>query len=888
MKVDLIRTCILIMVMTALSLTARAARPNAVAGEDMILMDASGAATVQLDASESTDDGTIQAYYWVLNDTDTISMAVQFSFEAVAAESKLTLKVVDDEGETDQDIMYVFVGHPTNHGNHRIGIRNGEQQIFTSGMNIAWNSFARDLNGFDASDALYFETIMDSISLNGGNALRWWLHTNGSASPQFDEEGNVTAIDFANIEAMKQVLDMAFDRGLVISMCLWSFDMLQNQGQNRQFTRGLLEDPNKTQTYIDHALIPILDQLGDHPAVMTWEVFNEPEGMVNQSGLGAGWAHETTTFPHIQRFINQVAGAIHRAVPGALVSNGSWSFRASTDIGGFKNYYSDEELIAAGGDEDGYLDFYQIHYYAEHFGNNLSPFHRPASHWGLDKPIVIGEFRSAGIFGMADPHLSTEEAYRRAIELGYAGALSWSWTDSPVSEFTETMGQALKGVANDYPDDLIIDNSAIDLERIPMVTSVVEPIRQLLSQEDIVHLIDLTEVFYDEEDGTELIFEVKELIGESLISANLDAEGILQLTLLAGQIGEAYVTVKATDSDGWSVSLDIQVYIGDGAAHESNLAYYTSVWASSIDNSDHLPIYINDGSITTRWSSTYANDQWVTLDLGSEQVFNYINILWETAYGSEYELQASDDNENWETIFLETSGDGGTDIIIWDEPVTGRYLRMYGLERGTQWGFSIYEMVVKHVDDNQSPQLINSIADVEINWSDTDLWEGSIDLDEVFFDEEDNDFLTYRVASSNSEIAELSLDTRRNRLDYELTGNPGHTDVTITVTDPFGDEAETSFSITMNDDQIMDIRSERGSFRIFPNPADSSLAFEAEGGNLISVKVFSLSGQELMAYHDIGPRGSIDISELARGIYQLEIKSKEKTETYKFVKSVTP
>jgi hypothetical protein len=41
------------------------------------------------------------------------------------------------------------------------------------------------------------------------------------------------------------------------------------------------------------------------------------------------------------------------------------------------------------------LDFYEPHYYNnEGDGGRWSPFHQPASHWNVDKPIVIGEFHN--------------------------------------------------------------------------------------------------------------------------------------------------------------------------------------------------------------------------------------------------------------------------------------------------------------------------------------------------------------------------------------------------------------------------------------------------------------------------------------------------------------
>ena len=52
-------------------------------------------------------------------------------------------------------------------------------------------------------------------------------------------------------------------------------------------------------------------------------------------------------------------------------------------------------LTAAGGDAAGKLDFYQIHSYAHNEGNKFntySPLKQSKSVFGLNKPVVIGEY----------------------------------------------------------------------------------------------------------------------------------------------------------------------------------------------------------------------------------------------------------------------------------------------------------------------------------------------------------------------------------------------------------------------------------------------------------------------------------------------------------------
>ena len=432
-------------------------KPVADGGGDYVKMDfdGNGKEDFLLDASSSFDpDGTITAYVWKDKAGNILGTGAQIAIKNVEESAEgyeVVLEVTDDEGGKGQTTLRLFTGDASR--KERLKIRNGTVSVFASGVNLAWNKFAFDLTDFDEA---YFILVLDSLKKAGGNALRWWLHTNGRYSPSFAADGTVNGPGAGDIGNMKKALDLAYERDIMISMCLWSFDMLQPQGQDQQRMKALIENKSITQTYIDNALFPILEAVGEHPAVMTWEVFNEPEGMTEEFG----WTPVRTTMAYVQQFINRVAGAIHRKAPGALVSNGSWSFRASTEKSGYQNYYSDEKLITAGGDLDGTLDFYQVHYYPTHSGNTLSPFHRPASHWGLDKPIVIGEFPIDGLEALANPHLSTDQAYQRAFEYGYAGVLSWAFNDANVGIFPQAV-DGLTYLRENYPQEVDLIAEAV-------------------------------------------------------------------------------------------------------------------------------------------------------------------------------------------------------------------------------------------------------------------------------------------------------------------------------------------------------------------------------------------------------------------------------------------
>jgi len=57
-------------------------------------------------------------------------------------------------------------------------------------------------------------------------------------------------------------------------------------------------------------------------------------------------------------------------------------------------------------------------------------------------------------------------------------------------------------------------------------------------------------------------------------------------------------------------------------------------------------------------------------------------------------LQVSDDTLNWTTIYTTTSGTGGEEVIPVGQQ-TARYLKMRGMQRGSEWGYSLWEMSVE-------------------------------------------------------------------------------------------------------------------------------------------------------------------------------------------------
>jgi hypothetical protein len=132
-----------------------------------------------------------------------------------------------------------------------------------------------------------------------------------------------------------------------------------------------------------------------------------------------------------------------------------------------------------------------------------------------------------------------------------------------------------------------------------------------------------------------------------------------------------------------------------------NQALHKKVVASSTESDLFPATNAVDGDSTTRWSSRFADGEYLYVDLGSRLDFCGIRIRWEDALGSDFLIQSSDDAVTWQTLVNVK----GNDQVKTDLPVegSGRYIRMQGVKRKTVYGYSIYEMEVYGAPTSSCP-----------------------------------------------------------------------------------------------------------------------------------------------------------------------------------------
>jgi len=124
-----------------------------------------------------------------------------------------------------------------------------------------------------------------------------------------------------------------------------------------------------------------------------------------------------------------------------------------------------------------------------------------------------------------------------------------------------------------------------------------------------------------------------------------------------------------------------------------SLAREIAVEVSSVEIPSLAGENLCDGKFDTRWSSEYNDNEFFILDLGITFEVNALTFLWETASANSYSLEGSTDGENWANIKTVTNSQGGMEFIDF-ERVPLQFIRFSGIERSTEYGYSLWEVLV--------------------------------------------------------------------------------------------------------------------------------------------------------------------------------------------------
>ena len=75
----------------------------------------------------------------------------------------------------------------------------------------------------------------------------------------------------------------------------------------------------------------------------------------------------------------------------------------------------------------------------------------------------------------------------------------------------------------------------------------------------------------------------------------------------------------------------------------------------------HTPEMAFDDNLSTRWASArfHGQPEWIEIDLGKTLPIGNVDLHWQAAYAEHYQIQVSNDDRHWKTLFEVRDGQGG-------------------------------------------------------------------------------------------------------------------------------------------------------------------------------------------------------------------------------------
>jgi hypothetical protein len=259
------------------------------------------------------------------------------------------------------------------------------------------------------------QTDFQAIGSLAGNALsvtRVFVLCDGRSAPEFGPDGSVTGFDRHFYADLDELVRIAEGQGKKLILVLLDFSWCYQKSEVNGVQLGghsiIMRNAAIRQTFLDNALIPLIQRYGNNPSIFSWEIINEPEwvmqGVPDSSEFTPtdGIPDPVTTI-EMQDFVRECTKAIHKYATQPVT------------VGSARRKWLKNGLWSGLG-----LDLYQFHWYDKFKADEPFPW-QPYSEMGLDKPCIIGEV----------PSYSTKHSAYKYMEsaknAGYAGLLLWSY-----------------------------------------------------------------------------------------------------------------------------------------------------------------------------------------------------------------------------------------------------------------------------------------------------------------------------------------------------------------------------------------------------------------------------------------------------------------------------
>ncbi len=279
---------------------------------------------------------------------------------------------------------------------------------FVAGANLPWIRYGIDFGGNAwspaggvASRVSMMDAELRRLADQGIGSIRWFLLCDGRAGIRFSPEGEPLGLDDYVLRDVESAAATAARHGMRVMFVLFDFlwcrraawvDGVQLGGRAEVLLRPAWRD-----ALLGRVIDPLVRAFAEEPAVLAWDIMNEPEWIAR--GLGGRLRRAALEQDDLRAFLGE-AVAVIRAAARQPITVGSAGAKWCDFYRGLG------------------LDFYQVHWYET--SRLRTPIITPAAELALDKPVLLGEFPTRAT------RLTIESVVADAEAAGYAGAFYWS------------------------------------------------------------------------------------------------------------------------------------------------------------------------------------------------------------------------------------------------------------------------------------------------------------------------------------------------------------------------------------------------------------------------------------------------------------------------------
>lgn len=131
----------------------------------------------------------------------------------------------------------------------------------------------------------------------------------------------------------------------------------------------------------------------------------------------------------------------------------------------------------------------------------------------------------------------------------------------------------------------------------------------------------------------------------------------------------------------------------NGLVSVSKVSAGASASATSVETPSFPASAAIDADFGTRWSSAYSDPQDLVIDLGSTKSISRIELTWQAAYASSFQIDVSPNGTTWTSAASGLAGHIGFQTVE-NLSASGRYVRVHCITRATTYGDSLFDVSV--------------------------------------------------------------------------------------------------------------------------------------------------------------------------------------------------